>query len=160
MIDFKGYVISLIVAAVIITLAEELSPRALRPAVSLCLGVYLLCTLVSPLASFIGGGFSAEDFIPDSSLEENEGGYSDTVTLATAKGIGRAVAERFGFSEELIEVTLVGFDVYELTAERVYIRLTGRAAYIDFHAAERYVEEIIGGKNGESTKCTAELSFK
>lgn len=157
--DFKAYIASLAASAALVTLLTELSPSRFRSAVSVCLGMYLLFVTASPLLVLIDGGFFGEDFIPEYSTEQGEGGYSDTVGAATAEGVGRAVAEHFGLDAELIEVTLVGFDAYELTAERVYLKLTGRAAYIDFHAAERFVEEIIGGKNGQRTKCTAEIAL-
>lgn len=156
--DFKGYAWSLIGVATVIALAEELAPRGLRRVLSFSLGIYLLCAVILPLPSLIRKGLDLSLDYPDYSQGGEE--YFNTVLEASSEGVERALAERFGFSTELCEVTLIGFDAYALTADEVIVTLRGEAAYGDFFAVRSYVLEIFGGNNGKGTECRVEPSFK
>lgn len=110
---------------------------------SLAVGIIILWVILSPL------GESLSYFDPDGWLDgieipdyESESELGAVIEDAFAKGIGRAVAERFSLDTENIRVRLYGFDKDNLRAEKIRIILSGRAALADYKAVEKYIDEM------------------
>ena len=105
------------------------------------LGIILLAALVAPLTSLIGEfeNLTYGDFPSyDSSAEEQ---FRDqSIGSAFVRGVELAVAERFSFSEDEVEVECFGFALEEARAEKIHVTLSGRAAFADIRAVRDYVE--------------------
>ena len=80
--------------------------------------------------NLLGGGISIPLGEVDAVAEE-----------AFAEGIARAVASKFSLPEEDIRVTVQGFDFSSMSAERIRIFLSGRAALADYKQIEKYINE-------------------
>lgn len=109
----------------------------------IALGVIILWVILSPI------GESLSHFDPDSLSDlviggEYEGDENIDLVIeeAFADGIVGAVAEKFSIDKEDIRVRLYGFDRDSLTAEKIRIILSGRAALADYKAVEKYIDEM------------------
>lgn len=114
---------------------------------SLSLAIICLFVLVSPVAEAIGDMKSQLPFdkieIPDL---ENESGYSELLSEAFADGICSALAEKYYLNKEDIRVRLYGFDGKNMSADRILVILSGRAALADCLAIEKYLDSLSMGE--------------
>ena len=78
--------------------------------------------------------------------------YAKTARLAFIEGIKRAVAEKFDISEQDFEVSVQGFDLEAMRAERIEVVLS-KATLADYRAVEEYLR---GCGIGE---CSVEVRF-
>ncbi len=149
----KEYLISCIVLSLIAGISLHLSHRELLPGVRMAAGVLLLSFVIMPL-----GGF----FRTLSELElpsfDGASGSSDGITAvgeeAFLEGIARALSQRFGAEPRDFSVSCSGFSLESLSAERVRVVLSGRAALLDYRAVEDYIEE-----NLEVGECECEIKI-
>ena len=106
----------------------------------LALGVILIYTVISPLAS-MSADFNINDIISNAPAAP-EGEYGVVLEEAFAEGIRLAVAEKFSLVREDIRVSLNGFDESKMRAERIRIMLSGRATLADYKRIEKYINEL------------------
>lgn len=86
--------------------------------------------------------------------EEIEGGYEAVAESAFAKGIGRAVSEKFSLDSSEIKVSVYGFDFEKMFAEEIKITLSGRSVSADYRAIEKYVNSM------EIGECEVAVEFR
>ena len=86
--------------------------------------------LEGALDSLTGGSYETD---ADPSLVAEE---------AFAKGIRRAVAERFSLKEENIRVKIIDFDMEKMSSGQIKIFLGGSAALADYRGIESYVNSL------------------
>ena len=105
------------------------------------LGVILLAALSALLSDV---ALELKDITYSGSLEYEDAEGADfaeqSMSDALERGIRLAVAEKFSFSEENVFVECRGFDLETVSAERISITLSGRAALADIRAVREYVE--------------------
>ena len=65
---------------------------------------------------------------------------------AFARGIGRAVEEKFSLEEGSVDVKVIGFDFEKMRAESIKIILSGRSVVADYRGIEKYVNSMEIGK--------------
>ena len=74
------------------------------------------------------------------------------IELAFEDGIAEYIADEYGVSRDNVAVFVDGFDMGSLTAERIYVTLSGRAALIDCKSVEkRLCDEFTRGGECEVT---------
>lgn len=138
----SGYAISVFVICLVGGICLTLSHGGGKTE-SLAVGIIILWVILSPL------GESLSHFDPESWLDsveigdyEGDGQIGSVIEDAFAEGIASAVAEKFSLDTENIRVRLYGFDQSRLSAERIRIILSGRAAFADYKAVEKYIDEM------------------
>ena len=120
---------------------------------SLALGIITLWVILSPL------GDMAEHFDPNSWGESfdipeyNSGEIDIVIEDAFADGICSAVSDKFSLDREDVRVRLYGFDKTEMRAEKIMIILSGRAAFSDYKAVEKYINSM------EVGECNVEIEI-
>lgn len=159
MSHIKGYVTVLLAVALSFAVLSELSPKKFKEPISLLLGLLFLMSLIAPLPSAleaVGDGISS---LPDFSEGELDGGdYYDTALFALEEGVRCAVSEQFSLDKENVQVKIYGFQAQSMSAETVYVTLTGKGAFADYKAIESFVESIFkGGEDGTETRCVAQI---
>ena len=155
----KGYVTVLLAAVLSFSVLSELSPRKFKEPISLVLGLLFLFSLVAPLPAAIKSVGEAISTLPEISDDElSGGGYYDTALMALEEGVRAAVSERFSLDSENIRVEIYGFDVQSMSAQTVYLTLSGKAAFSDYRAIEDFVEDIFKGEgDGTGARCIAQI---
>jgi len=108
------------------------------------LSLILLFAIVSPLPALLDGvrSFSFSDLDFGSDIEHYEGEYERTLEEAFCFGISGAVSEEFSLDKDNIEVSASGFDVQNMKAKKVYVRLSGYAAMADSRRIEDYLNSL------------------
>jgi hypothetical protein len=106
------------------------------------LGAVLLCALTVPTVAHIKNLSRGDISFPDTQISES---YTDEVLKeAYAKGIERAIAERFSLAEDSVAVVCRGFSVESVSADFLYVTLCGEAAFSDVPRIRSYVNEKFG----------------
>jgi hypothetical protein len=77
----------------------------------------------------------------------------DMVELAFESGISKYVADKYGVEENDVYVMADGFDIESMTATRIYVTLSARAALIDY----KKVEEDIKNNFTNGGECEVSL---
>ena len=70
---------------------------------------------------------------------EEVGEYERVAEEAFAQGVAKLIAEEFSLSEKNISVKTEGFDVSNMSAEKIFVTLYGRAALCDPGAIEKFI---------------------
>lgn len=105
--------------------------------------VLLLYFVSMPIASFIGGLSSGEFSIPsyDESEVADGGAFYDTAKDAFSEGIARLLEEKYSIKGEDVSVSVYGFSLKEMKAEKIKILLFGGAVTKDWRGIEEYINE-------------------
>ena len=142
----NGYFSTALAACVFISVALGLAHPRMRSATALGAGVLIICVVLLPLVDIFS------DFDINSTLDGlvNDMKYEDmsdgAIELAFEQGIAEAVAERYGTDRAHVSVAVDGFDMSALTAERIYVTLSGKAALLDYKSIEAWlVDEFTSG---------------
>ncbi len=155
----KDYLITLIAAAMAITIFEILSPTGVRGAIArhtrLLTGLFLICVLIAPLHGVIDTlqGFASGDIsLPELDLP-NEDGYRDQMEEALGaasteyftQSLTRMLEERFAIKTGEVHCHVEWQKNGELLSpERVTVILSGRAIWKDTGAIEAFVQSLLG----------------
>lgn len=117
----------------------------------IALGIIVLGVVISlPIDS----GFDLDGWLGSADTEMPPGSeYGQVIEEAYAEGIARAVADRFSLQREDIYLRIDGFNVEDMSADRVRIVLSGRAIIADPDGIKNYVSEIIKGE------CSVEIKL-
>jgi hypothetical protein len=142
----NGYFSTAITACVFISVALGLAHPRMRSVTALGAGVLIICVILLPLVDIFS------DFDINSTLDglvndmKYEDMSDDAIELAFEQGIAEAVAERYGTDRAHVSVAVDGFDMSALTAERIYVTLSGKAALLDYKSIEAWlVDEFTNG---------------
>ncbi|MBQ7363029.1 MAG: hypothetical protein IJW48_05810 [Clostridia bacterium] len=149
----KEYLISGITLSLITAIATHLSHRELLPPVKMAAGAVLLSFVLVPL----GGIFTAlsELELPSFSFGDAvSGSVGEVGEEAFSEGVAKALAQRFGASEENFVVRCEGFDLETLSADKIVVVMSGSAALLDYRAIENYIEE-----NLEVRECECKIEI-
>ncbi len=115
--------------------------------------VLALYVATAPLSEALSGIGDAPFFdfdIPDSEYGED---YEEVAEDAFCQGVKRLVCDKFSLSDECVRVLVENFDFNTMTAGRVRIFLSGRAAAADYKAIEKFISESGLGE------CDAEIEI-
>ncbi|MBQ8689514.1 MAG: hypothetical protein IJ515_04035 [Clostridia bacterium] len=150
------YIISVIAAASVVALGSFISysGKGDKKTASAAMSVILLYTVITPIISFVSdftpsdvGDFFDELRVP----EEKESEYYDVAKDAFCDGIKKMVCEEFSLSSKDVSVSVSGFQLEDMRAQRVKIILSGRAALAD---ARRIAASVTDAGLGE---CEVEI---
>ncbi len=135
----KSYLFDLFILSLVFGLLLQLSPEGYKKIISSALCLILATSLLSPLSSLIGDLDKIEP--PEFSEEEGEGAYIEVARSAFEEGVRSFLSSEFSVSRDCIEVEAVGFDFSTMTAERLIVTLTGRAAFLDTKKVKARLEQ-------------------
>ena len=138
----SGYVLSVFAICLIAEALRLLSYG--RSAVErFAVGVITLSVILAPISGIISD-FDVEGWLDSLKQEQGEinSEYEATVEAAFSDGIKRAVAEEFSLNKDNIRVRVVGFNAAEMSAERIYVSLSGSAAIADYRAVKKYLDRL------------------
>ena len=108
---------------------------------NLGVGVLIICAIMLPLVDII------RDFDMNESLEKmldefELGCMTDSaIENAFEDGIAQYVSDRWGIEKECVVVNVDGFDMESLSAQRIYVTLSGRGALADYKRIEKALIE-------------------
>ena len=148
----SGYFSATLTTCIFIAVLLNLAHPRLKSASVFGAGILLVCVIMLPLVDIIS------DFDINDSLDKliNDMQYEqmgdDAIELAFERGIAEYVADEYGVSPDNVAVCVDGFDMGALTAERIYVTLSGRAALLDYKSIEdRLADEFTRGGECEVT---------
>jgi len=150
---FKEYFVSSLSVIAIAAAASVLSHSKMRKISRCALGLIMICVIMLPLVDifkdndfFFDLDYSFDDFQDD---DMND----DEIERAFEIGIEKYIAERYDADVSLIHVSVDGFDISKMKAERIYVTLSGRAMNIDY----RRLEDILRENFTDGGECEVEL---
>ena len=148
----SGYFSATLTTCIFIAVLLALAHPRLKSVSVFGAGILLVCVIMLPLVDIIS------DFDINDSLEglindmQYEGMSDDAIEIAFERGIAKYVADEYGVSPDNVAVYVDGFDMGALTAERIYVTLSGRAALLDYKSIEeRLADEFTRGGECEVT---------
>ena len=124
-----------------------------RSATNLGAGVLIICSIMLPLVDII------RDFDMDNSFEkmldelEYSGMTDGAIELAFEDGIAEYVSDRWKIDKDSVTVNADGFDMESLTAERIYVTLGGKGAWVDY----KRIEEVLIEEFTRDGECEVSL---
>lgn len=141
----REYLVMLIVISAISGFASYASyPSAMERCSKFAISIIVLHVALMPLLSITDEimDFDFDSFKSEISLPENESGeYLEYAEDAFKLGIKKLLYEKYGLDESEVHVVCFGFDFEKMTAEKIKITLSGKAALADYRAIEEYMEK-------------------
>jgi hypothetical protein len=118
-------------------------------------GVLVICAIMLPLVDIIRD-FDANDFY-DKILDDVEftGATDSSIELAFEEGIADYVSGRWGIDRDYVRVSVDGFDMESLTAERIYVTLSGKGLLVDY----KRIEEALVPEFTRDGECEVSLDL-
>ena len=135
----REYMLSVFMISAVVGVLSVIAYRGKGDPSRVALGIILVYVVISPISD-LSGGFDLSSII-DGSVNVPSGETAGVAEEAFADGIVKAVASEFSLSEEDIRVVLYGFDFSKMSAERIRIVLSGKAAFADYKQIEKYINE-------------------
>ncbi len=150
----SGYFSTVITVCVFITVALGLSHPRFKGAVGFGAGILVICVVLLPLVDIF------RDFDINEPLDgiiadmKQEGAADDAIELAFERGIAEYIAAEHDVDVGCVVVNADGFDMESLTAERIYVTLSGEAIYLDY----KKIQNEISGRFTQGGECEVSLS--
>ena len=150
----KEYFIGVITLTLFVATAFGVSHPRLRNAVSFGGGILLVCGILLPIVDIL------QDFDVDKSLDDIFDGIDfdatdSAIELAFENGVAEHIANSYGIPCECVSVRADGFDIASLTAERIYVTLSGKGALLDY----KRIEKEVGAEFAPRGYCEVYISF-
>lgn len=150
----RDYFISTVSVSAFVALALGVSHPRLRSVTVFSSGVIIICAVLLPLVDILKE-FRGADAL-DSFMESVDFSASDSaIELAFEDGVAEHVASRYGVPRECVSVRADGFDISTLSAERIYVTLSGQGCLID----TKRVESEVAGEFTRGGECEVMISF-
>lgn len=139
----REYVISVVAASILCALSSFVSygrgnERAVRAAIAMIL-IYTVCMPVLRFTSEFD--IDDVDFEAYEEAEIDSGYYLGSVEEAFSTGVKGLLSEKLSINKDDIRVSIVGFDLRTMRAQRIRVTFVGRAALADTRRAEQIVED-------------------
>ena len=150
----KEYFVGAITLSLLIALTVGVAHPRLRNAVLFGGGVLLVCGILLPIIDIL------RDFDADKTLDGifdsiDFDATDSAIELAFEDGVAEYIADSYGIPYECVSVRADGFDIGSLTAERIYVTLSGKGALFDY----KRIENDIGEEFSPSGYCEVYISF-
>ena len=147
---FAGVITLVIFAAVLL----EITHPHLKAVTGIGVGAVVICAVLLPLVGII------QDIDLDNVLDDIYDGidYDATdsaIELAFEDAVVQYVADEYGVPSECVSVRVDGFDISTLTAQRIYVTLSGKAVLIDY----KRMEEELSARFTECGECEVSISI-
>lgn len=109
--------------------------------ISFSSSILLFFILLTPLESFRENlkDFSISDYLDTLRVEYSQEEWNGEIENGYKEGVLRLIRDKFGISETDIEIAVFGFDLDNITATRVTIRLKNNAVYADYRAVGEFL---------------------
>lgn len=150
----KEYFVGAMSVTVFIVILLGVSHPKLKSVTSLGVGVLVICAILLPLVDII------KDIDIDKTLDGIFDGVDYTATdsaieLAFEDAVASYIAQKYGVTAECVKVRADGFDIGTLTAQRIYVTLSGEAILCDY----KKIEEEIAVQFTAGGECEASVDF-
>ena len=150
----KEYFIGVITLTLFVAVAFGVSHPRLRNAVSFGGGILLVCGILLPIVDIL------RDFEVDETLDGIFDGIDfdatdSAIELAFENGVAEHIASSYGIPCECVSVRADGFDIASLTAERIYVTLSGKGTLLDY----KRIEKEVGAEFAPRGYCEVYISF-
>ena len=134
----REYFIGVLGLALLLSILLSLSHPRLTAVTRFGAGVLLFSAVLLPLVDII------DDFDIDSALDGIAGGIDyevgdSAIEMAFEDGVAEYIAKKYGVDRECVGVNADGFDISTLTADRIYVTLSGKGLLLDYKMIEAEV---------------------
>ena len=135
----KDYLIGAFAMAAVISFCSLLAYKKGK-ATRFAFATLLIYVTLSPVLSLIPGLSEIDLSELGAVVDYDEGEYENTIEQAFCRGIEALLCAELNISSELVRVACYEFDLMNMTAERVEVRLFGSAIGADALKIEDIVE--------------------
>ena len=135
----KEYFIGVLSLGVLIAIALGVSHPRLKSSVTFGAGILIISAIMLPLVDII------KDIDIENSLDkllnqyEYEGKTDDAIEAAFEDGVAEYIADRYGVDVSSVTVMADEFRLDDISADRIYVSLSGKAALLDYKKIEREI---------------------
>ena len=127
-------------ALTFISLLMSIVHPKLRLITSFGAGALAICAVLLPLVDIIGG--YDYDLSLDELLDNVDYNATDSaIEMAFEEGVAEYISSAYKVDKESVRVYADGFDIATLSAERIYVTLSGEAIRLDYKRIEAEVSE-------------------
>lgn len=147
---FIGTLTVILFAAVLLWVAHT----SLKGVTALGMGAVIICAVLLPLVDIIRD-IDVEDALENIFDGIDYDATDSAIELAFEDAVAQYIADEYGVSADCVNVRADGFDIATLTAQRVYITLTGEGVTVDY---KRMEEEVIS-RFTAGGECEVSISF-
>ncbi len=139
----KKYALTVFLICVIAGVLERISFGGKKDISKIALSIITLYVILAPVVSAVGN-IDFDDYIFDDEIyDENiDGGYSEVAEKSFARGIERAVEDKFYLDRGTVRVSVEGFSFEEMRAQTIKVTLLKGALWADYQAVEGYVNSM------------------
>ena len=150
----KEYAIIVLKLSLFISIALNLSHPKQERVMRISLGIILLSVIMLPFVDIIvDNGFKLK--LPEVSGDVNTEMSDDVIEVSFEDGIRKYICASYDLADCDVRVMADGFDLSSMTAERLYVTLSGKGVYIDYRGlSDHLAKEFTRG--GE---CRIELNI-
>ncbi len=134
----REYFASVTVTVSIVVALFALAFRGRRDiSMKMAFGILITYTVLTPLTAFTDSEMKFPEIsLPSYDFSED---YIDVCERAFVDGIKRLISDRYGIDGDEISVSVFGFSFENMSADRISVLLSGRAALSDRYAIEDFI---------------------
>ena len=143
----REYFISTVGVALAISLALGITHPRLKKATAFSFGALMICAVLLPLVDLFGN-FDIDKTLNGIFDDFNYEASDSAIELAFEDAIAQKIADDYGVPKECVLVRADGFDIGSLSAESIFVILSGEAVFLDYKriAAEVALDFTRGGE--------------
>lgn len=134
------YLVTLVSASLVCSIALALSHVALRRTLRGALGVLLLVSILAPLVTLVRDVTSIRLPDIDLALGEGEDAFLEITAAAFEEGIAEEIEGKWQ-SAEGVRVRSRGFDTSDMLADSITVYLSEELVWLDYRQMRDYVAE-------------------
>lgn len=134
------YTVLVLKLSVFIGIAVNLAHVRQARVIRLALGIILLSAIMLPIVDIIDENGVKIDEIKLPSFND-EDVNDETVKGAFEDGIRDYICSEYSLLQTEVRVTCDGFDLSTLSAEKIYVTLSGSGMYVDYRRLEGVIAE-------------------
>ena len=141
----REYVILSVKLILFVGIAVNIAHPRQEKTMRIALGMMMISAIMLPLVDIFDENnfkIDIESSSVDSVYEIND----SAIKRAFEEGIERYICSEYSLQQGEVAVMSDGFDISSMTAERIYVTLSGSAIYINYRSLEAEIsEEFAGG---------------
>ena len=110
-------------------------------------GILVISVVLLPIVN-IFGDLNIKNTLDDIFDGVGYDGSDSAIEIAFEDGVAEYISDKYRVDRQFVRVNADGFDISTLTAERIYVTLSGRALLLDYKRIESEVAEefTVGGE--------------
>ena len=150
----KEYFGGVMLLSAFISLSLGVAHSRLKRVTEFGAGILLICAILLPIVDIIADyevKIDSEIYLDEIDMNATD----DLIESAFEDGIREYLATEYRVEPSLVSVRADGFDMGKMRAERIYVTLSGSAAYLDY----KRIENEVASEFTDGGECEVSLNI-